>query len=756
MAEDPFLDALRRTAQYWKQDVIKYYFGDKGTESWQGDYNWAIHEKQALRQALRKWADVANLEFSEVKDARPANLIERLQDHIPDAVAMHGLPPINGGDRGDRRAGDYWHDWGAWTVAALRPAGEGFETVIHELGHAIGLSHPHYDKNDKTSPTFPGVHDAGDLGDNNLNQTRYTIMSYNRGPNDPVDMINYGHNITPMAFDIAAVQALYGKNRDANVGPTTYYLPDDNKRGTGYTCIWDAKGSDTIQYDGNRQAVIDLQAATLDNSPTGGGVLSRASGVYGGFTIANNVVIENAVGGSNRDDIRGNGASNALNGRGQADKLVGRGGNDRIEGQAGNDQIWGSKGNDTLYGGTGDDRMSGGPGHDILSGGDGSDQLFGNGGGDTLIGGAGKDRLFGQAGADTLYGNGGNDLLDGGVGQDMLYGGNGDDRMSGGGGKDRIDGGDGIDTVDWSHWNKSVRVDLTKGTAVFPGFYTEVVLNLENAVMGPGNDRVTGTAQANHLVGGIGNDILSGGGGNDTLLGGAGSDVLIGGEGRDMLNGGAGLDTVEWGYNSPSITVDLENGNATVFGQGGDDLVSIENVTTGKSRDIVQGSSTDNTINVSSGNDTANGKAGDDILWGGGGLDYLTGGDGNDEIYGQADDDWLLGENGNDWIKGGDGNDNLEGGPGTDRLRGDGGVDSFVYNEGFGRDWIFDFEDGTDVLRLNDSIWGGGKTNQQVVDTYAQIEDGDLIFDFGNGNVLTLSGFGVYGGNAITENLILI
>ena len=73
-------------------------------------------------------------------------------------------------------------------------------------------------------------------------------------------------------------------------------------------------------------------AATLDYSPTGGGVVSFVDGVWGGYTIANGVVIENATGGSGDDVLLGNSAANVLTGNAGNDTLMGRGGNDTLNG----------------------------------------------------------------------------------------------------------------------------------------------------------------------------------------------------------------------------------------------------------------------------------------------------------------------------------------------------------------------------------------------------------------------------------------
>src|SRR5207245_2843421 len=107
-----------------------------------------------------------------------------------------------------------------------------------------------------------------------------------------------------------------------------YTLPDADVAGTFWDCIWDTGGTDTDLYTGARNTVITLTAATLDDSPTEGGVPSYASGMHGGFTIANGVIIENVVGGSGNDMMTGNGADNQFQGRGGNDTVDGMGGSD--------------------------------------------------------------------------------------------------------------------------------------------------------------------------------------------------------------------------------------------------------------------------------------------------------------------------------------------------------------------------------------------------------------------------------------------
>jgi Ca2+-binding RTX toxin-like protein len=141
------------------------------------------------------------------------------------------------------------------------------------------------------------------------------------------------------AFDIALLQQKYGANLNFAAGDTVYVLPTENEAGTFWTTIWDAGGIDSIVHNGTDRAIIDLTAATLDYSPTGGGVASFVDGVFGGYTIANGVVIENAQGGSGNDVIIGNSAGNRLSGGAGDDVISGGGGFDYLTGGAGKDRF---------------------------------------------------------------------------------------------------------------------------------------------------------------------------------------------------------------------------------------------------------------------------------------------------------------------------------------------------------------------------------------------------------------------------------
>lgn len=100
--------------------------------------------------------------------------------------------------------------------------------------------------------------------------------------------------------------------------------------GTEYHTIWDTGGTDTIHYAGSRNVEIDLRAATLQqgDGALAVGVVSSAHQIYGGYTIANGVVIENTVAGSGNDTLTGNAADNTFTGGLGKDTMHGGEGSD--------------------------------------------------------------------------------------------------------------------------------------------------------------------------------------------------------------------------------------------------------------------------------------------------------------------------------------------------------------------------------------------------------------------------------------------
>lgn len=447
-------------------------------------------EVQALKVAMSAYENVADIVYVQVNNRAEAdfNFVTYLGTPGPGVSLLGRMSPPDEENEGQ---GEFNAADERWNEAGLAPGGFTFTTLIHEMGHGHGLAHPH--DNGGHSGVMNGVTSDGPAfdyttGDFGLNQAVYTMMSYQDGwQESPYGQAattdGYGYLGSLMAFDVAAIQDKYGVNEDYATGDDVYTLKDENAAGTYYSCIWDAGGSDEIRYVGSKNATIDLRPATLKYEYGGGGWISYAYGIYGGFTIANGVTIEKATGGDGNDTITGNDAANTLKGGAGTDTLTGGAGADVFvvsagtatdtvtDFQVGSDHIdlgghnWTviQQGADTLISVNGAESMLLvgvqastvtadsfiNPGANLLTpptAPAGNLLVSGTALNDSFVGTAANETFKGFDGSDVISAGGGNDWLEGGNGADKMSGGLGDDVLIGGAGKDTLTGNGGADT----------------------------------------------------------------------------------------------------------------------------------------------------------------------------------------------------------------------------------------------------------------------------------------------------------------------
>lgn len=383
--------------------------------------------------------------------------------------------------------GDVWLNSGeGWTGADFVRGADGWGTLVHELGHALGLKHP-----------FEAPAD-GFLLDPALDNKAWTVMSYDEHPHGLFRTVTdegggqfrweykYIQPETLMPLDIAALQYLYGANTSHRIGDDTYTFDPDTPF---IRTIWDAGGVDTISVANFALGCeIDLRAGQFssiripsDTLPPG---ITEADppDLYDGthnLAIAWGTTIENATGGSGNDRLIGNGAANRLDGGAGLDTMSGGGGNDTYvvkqsgdrvveNANAGNDLVLSSLGSYTLPAQVESGR--------VMS--------------------IGNANLTGNDLANVLYAGAGNNVLKGGAGND---------------------------TVDYRHAGAAVTVNLGLTTAqATGGSGSDTLQSIE---------RVVGSSYADRFIGNGGANTLDGRGGGDRLTGGGGNDIFIVGHG---------------------------------------------------------------------------------------------------------------------------------------------------------------------------------------------------------------------------------
>ncbi|MBM6596149.1 M10 family metallopeptidase [Microvirga pudoricolor] len=389
-------------------------------------------------------------------------------------------------------AGDVWfgtqQDYGKSVVGSYA-----YMTMVHELGHALGLKHGH---------VGGGVADVAlTAADDSMEMSVMTYRSYAGQSTNNYTNEAYGYAQTFMIWDIAALQEMYGANFDTRSDSTLYHWDPAtgqafvNGVGQGapgtnriFQTIWDGGGIDTYDFSNYGTNL------TIDLSPGGWSTLSSVQLAKLGPS----------------QYARGN-VFNALQHEGDPRSLIenakGSIGNDTLTGNAANNALFGGGGNDTLFGAAGDDSLTGGAGDDQLNGGSGTDTAF--------FTGARSDYTIAQIDEVTFQ------VTDHNLARD---------------GSDRL-----------------IDINVAQFSDQTFVFGSQSVPLAEAAL---GARILKGSPRKDVLVGSAFSEIIQGLGGNDTLRGNAGNDYIVGNGGKDILFGGGGQDTFVFNTKPSASNID--------------------------------------------------------------------------------------------------------------------------------------------------------------------------------------------------------
>jgi serralysin len=132
---------------------------------------WYTSERDAFVSAFSSYSAVCNLTFTQSSDNNASANIglwsvnDATMSNLSPGTAGVFFPPngtFSQSPGGFNYEATGWFDFSPGSYASF--------TIIHELGHALGLAHPHDGGGENDATLFPGVTSSSSLGTNNLNQ----------------------------------------------------------------------------------------------------------------------------------------------------------------------------------------------------------------------------------------------------------------------------------------------------------------------------------------------------------------------------------------------------------------------------------------------------------------------------------------------------------------------------------------------------------------------------------------------------------
>ena len=366
-------NATSLSYSYWDGTSPHDYTRD-GTRTTLDSHSTGSNNSTAHDLVFDEWDAVSSFNLTKVTEDGDGDPVGDLRVHVldtmPSGAAAYAFYPSSTAKGGDIYYGS--SIMGDATDTDFVTEGYNWYTALHEIGHALGLSHP-----------FDGGAADGSTLNLNLDSQRNTVMTYVQTDRN-VKISNSGGSLgigarvnisTPGLLDVEAMEHLYGNTGWSHNNTATTYgggagIDAFDNNFDSIRVIADSGGADTLDASGVTATgnIINLTPGTYSSinyyatdaekiAAVAGGsqsnidwftgqianydaTASAGNDYYSGYSrtalyrgqenvgIAHNTWIENAKGGAGADTITGNSMGNELTGNGGNDTIDGAGGVD--------------------------------------------------------------------------------------------------------------------------------------------------------------------------------------------------------------------------------------------------------------------------------------------------------------------------------------------------------------------------------------------------------------------------------------------